>query len=542
MDRYVVYREVTERLLGTLDLGKALTDTFMYLREHMSLDEIRVNILDTDVKAVKTVAAIDESGSRMMLEHPLVIPLSKAAFDELAGDTFPDIRITDDLNADRATMEVKHTYFSHIPESSLIIMRLILDGQRRAALLVRAQGSCQYGVKERELLSELNKPFAIAVQNAITHHEVERLKERLAEDNRFLNRELQHNHIGTIIGEDFGLFEVMQKVRNVAPLNTPVVVLGETGTGKELVAHAIHMASTRKERPFVKMNCGAIPEGLIDSELFGHEKGAFTGAFERQKGRFERADGGTLFLDEIGELPPGAQVRLLRVLQTGEFERVGGRETLACDVRIIAATHRDLRSMIDDGLFRKDLWYRLNVFPIELPPLRKRQADIPALAYHFIEKKSKEMGIQHTPSLIEGALRQLTEYPWPGNVRELENVVERALILAGDGPVSFSELLGHEPSATHSVGKPVDTLEDATHRPEPLDEAISRHIRAALEFTNGKVGGPDGAAALLGIHESTLRHRMRKLGIPFGWKARSSQQDAEKGRRKSRGSGDNPKY
>ncbi len=531
MDRYVVYREFTEKLLGTLDLRQALTDSFFYLRTHMPLDEIRVNILDTDMKAVKTIAAVDESGSQVMFEHPLVIPLSKTAFDELSGDTLPDIRITDDLDADRATIEARSIYFSDVPESSLIIMRLILDGKRRAALLARVQGTGQYGEKERDLLSELNKPFAIAVQNAITHYEVERLKERLVEHNRFLHKELQLKHTGTIIGEDFGLFEVMQKVRSVAPLNTPVVVRGETGTGKELVAHAIHMASTRKQGPFVKMNCGAIPGGLIDSELFGHEKGAFTGAVDRQKGRFERADEGTLFLDEIGELPPEAQVRLLRVLQTGEFERVGGRETLKSDVRVIAATHRDLPSMIEENLFRQDLWYRLNVFPIELPPLRERRVDIPALVYHFIEKKSKEMGIPHKPSLMEGALQQLTEYRWPGNVRELENVVERALILAAEGPLDFSGLLVKE-NSNNSVQQPCGPEEAEGNkaappertilRPEPLDEAIRRHIRTALEYTNGKVGGPDGAAALLGINESTLRHRMRKLGIPFGQNAGNS--------------------
>jgi transcriptional regulator with GAF, ATPase, and Fis domain len=523
MDIHGMYREVSERLLGTLELGKALENSFLYLREHMPLDEMRVNILDRDMKAVRTIATIDPSGPKVMLDHPLVIPLSNVAFDELAGNTFSDIRIIESLDADRATMEVKKTYFSHIPESSLIIMRLILDGQRCAALLVRALGIGRYGERERDILTELNKPFAMAVQNAIAHHEVERLKERLADDNRFLNKELQEKDIGIVIGEDYGLFQVMQKVRNVAPLNTPVVLLGETGTGKELVAHAIHMASPRRGGPFIKINCGAIPEGLIDSELFGHEKGAFTGAFDRQKGRFERADRGTLFLDEIGELPPQAQVRLLRVLQTGEFERVGGRESLTCDVRIIAATHRDLRSMVRKDIFRKDLWYRLNVFPIEIPPLRERRMDIPALVYHFIEKKTKEMGFQHRPSLMDGALRQLSEYPWPGNVRELENVIERALILAGNGPLNFSELLIHERSASY----PTDLLEKdgnkehgvtvgANKRPEPLDEAIRRHIHSALECTGGKIGGPDGAASLLGINESTLRHRMRKLGIPFG--------------------------
>lgn len=511
MDRHLLYRKVSERLLGTLDLKKALSDSFFYLREHIPLDEMRINILDTEMKVVKTIAAVDESGAQSMFEKPLVIPLSKEAFEELAGNALPDIRITDDLDADRATMEAKSTYFSHVPESSLIIMRLILDGERRAALLARAQGTGRYGNREREILAELNKPFTMAVQNAITHYEVDRLKERLAEDNRFLTRELQHRDTVTIIGEDFGLSEVMQKVRRVAPLDTPVVLLGETGTGKEVIAHTIHMTSGRKARPFIKINCGAIPEGLIDSELFGHEKGAFTGAVDRRKGRFERADRGTLFLDEIGELPPEAQVRLLRVLQTGEFERVGGRETLAGDVRIIAATHRDLYSMVEKGSFREDLWYRLNIFPIKLPPLRQRRADIPALVSHFLEKKSTEMGIYPTPPLAEGALQRLLEYHWPGNVRELENIIERALIITNGEPIEFVNLIVSEKSQMQE-GIPEETM----LQPIALEDAIGRHIRKALDYTNGKVGGPDGAAALLGVNPSTLRNRMKKLGIPFG--------------------------
>lgn len=298
----------------------------------------------------------------------------------------------------------------------------------------------------------------------------------------------------------------MELVQRVAPLNSPVMLLGETGVGKEVIANAIHLSSDRHKGPFVKLNCGAIPEQLIDSELFGHEKGAFTGAIAQRKGRFERADGGTLFLDEIGDLPLEAQVRLLRVLQTKQFERVGGTATLSSDARIIAATHRDMEQLVREGKFREDLWYRIGVFPISIPPLRERRADIPALVNHFLKKKSLEMGIHHPPAIAPGAMQRLREYRWPGNVRELENVVERELILNRTGTLAFEGIeSGGSVEASPLSAKPV-----------PLDRAVETHIRRALEYTHGKVGGPDGAAELLKVNPSTLRHRMRRLGIEFG--------------------------
>jgi len=344
----------------------------------------------------------------------------------------------------------------------------------------------------------------------------------LADDNRYLHRQMRQMTGDTIIGADFGLREVMEMVRQVAPLTSPVLLLGETGTGKEVIAGAIHTLSPRKDGPFITVNCGAIPENLIDSELFGHEKGAFTGAISRTRGRFERAHGGTIFLDEVGELQADAQVRLLRVLQEREIERVGGTEPIKVDIRVIAATNRDLEAMIRDGTFREDLYFRLAVFPIAIPPLRDRKGDIPLLVQHFAHKKSREMGLGDTPTLMPGTLDRLMAYYWPGNIRELENAVERALILSKGGILAFDDshaLLKPEHvyasgagPRTHLDLQDTDSLE--------LDRIVTRHIRHVLELTGGKVGGDEGAARLLQVNPSTLRKRMRKLGIPFGRKGK----------------------
>jgi transcriptional regulator with GAF, ATPase, and Fis domain len=301
----------------------------------------------------------------------------------------------------------------------------------------------------------------------------------------------------------------MDMVQRVAPMDSPVLLLGETGSGKEVIANAIHCSSGRREGPFIKVNCGAIPETLVDSELFGHEKGAFTGAVSQKRGRFERANKGTLFLDEIGELRPSIQVKLLRVLQNHEIERVGGSKAIPADIRIIAATHRDLEQMVSEGGFREDLLYRINVFPIHIPPLRDRKMDIPALVQHIVESKSRMMALSEVPTLAPGAIDVLTAYDWPGNVRELENVVERALILRKGGKLDFRELGGHRRS---SQSKTQEFMEADFPL---LDEAISSHILRALKLTGGRIEGRNGAARVLGVNPSTLRNRMKKLGIRF---------------------------
>jgi formate hydrogenlyase transcriptional activator len=310
-----------------------------------------------------------------------------------------------------------------------------------------------------------------------------------------------------IVGNSVALRRLLDMVQVVAPTNATVLINGETGTGKELIAEAIHRCSDRSGGPFVKVNCAAIPAGLLESELFGHERGAFTGAFARRIGRFELASRGTVFLDEIGEIPMELQPKLLRVLQEREFERLGDSRTLKTDARLIAATNRDLEAMVNEQKFRSDLFYRLNVFPIRVSPLRERPEDIPPLVRHFVKQFSRKMNrdIETIPSEIMTAL---VRYPWPGNVRELQNVIERAVIvstgLVFHLPTEELHLrAGQRPVHNHCSGNLRATLEDAERR----------EIVAALEKTNGKVGGPDGAAALLGMRRSTLHSRMQKRGI-----------------------------
>jgi PAS domain S-box-containing protein len=329
------------------------------------------------------------------------------------------------------------------------------------------------------------------------------------EDSRFLQRELHRLSGDKIVGAEFGLKEVMDNAHIASTVSSPVILLGETGVGKDVIANYIHFASSRNQEAFVTVNCGAIPSELIDSELFGHEKGAFTGALAQKRGRFERADKGTIFLDEIGELPLPAQVRLLRVLQNKKIERVGGVKIIPLDIRIIAATNRNLEEMVQKKLFREDLWFRLNVFPIMIPPLRLRTEDIPALAQHFIERKTKELKLGHTPHLAASAMDTLLAYDWPGNVRELENVIERAMILHRGAPVRFDDL-GFSPVETANAagGAPDDEMLG-------LDELVKRHIERALELTEGKIHGPGGAGEVLEVNPDTLRYRMRKLNIPF---------------------------
>jgi transcriptional regulator with GAF, ATPase, and Fis domain len=290
-----------------------------------------------------------------------------------------------------------------------------------------------------------------------------------------------------------------------------VLLTGETGVGKDVIANAVHLGSHRREGPFIPVNCGAIPDSLIDSELFGHEKGAFTGALAQKRGRFERANGGTILLDEIGEMPLDAQVRLLRVLQHREVERVGGTERIPVDIRVIAATNQELGKLVEAGKFREDLWFRLNVFPIQVPPLRERRSDIPALVQHFIERKTEELKIGEAPRLTPGSIEVLMAYTWPGNVRELENVVERAMILHRGEPLRFDDLGGSLSSSLDGTEASESQSPDALE----LDVVTANHIRKVLRITGGKIHGPDGAGELLGVNPNTLRYRMKKLGIPF---------------------------
>jgi transcriptional regulator with GAF, ATPase, and Fis domain len=366
------------------------------------------------------------------------------------------------------------------------------------------------------LFGELLEPLGVALANDSRLQELTRMRESLEADKRALLTRLDRQDIAeSIVGSEAGLRGVLERVKQVAPTDAPVLLLGETGTGKEVLARAIHSQSRRAGAPVVRVNCGALPAGLLDSELFGHERGSFTGAVGARKGWFERADGGTLFLDEIAELPLDAQVRLLRILQDGTFERVGGQKQLRVDVRVVAATHRELPEMVARGTFREDLWYRISIFPIRIPPLRERIEDIPALAAHFSSRAG--MRLRGTPLVPTSAdLDLLASYAWPGNVRELAAVIERAAILGDGRELHVAAALGTAPAIdVRRDERTVAGREAPSSATRPLDAAMRSHIESALNASRGRIEGPGGAAAALCINPHTLRARMRKLRIDW---------------------------
>lgn len=518
MDEKTFFREATLRICGSLEIDNSLWQLLLYLQKFMPAEAIFLNVYFPELGIIETIAKADHQGGGKISIKTLVPPDSRKIFAEMLSgkEPGPYLYKVEHMSENEITELFSQTI--GMPDAAALVMRPKLEGKLLGGVVVINNLGEKYSPGHLRLLALLNEPFAIALSNYLRYREILRLKDILADDNRYLQRELNAQVGEEIVGANFGLKGVMELVRQVAPLSSPVLLLGETGVGKEVIANAIHRLSPRRENQFIKVNCGAIPETLIDSELFGHEKGAFTGALSQKRGRFERAHGGTIFLDEIGDLPREVQARLLRVLQEKEIERVGGTEPIKVDIRIIAATNRHLEKMVALGQFREDLYFRLNVFPIEIPPLRERKADIPALVQHFMLKKAREMGLTQIPTLAPSAIDRLLNYHWPGNVRELQNAVERALILSQGKPLTFEDLtpsfIGGQKSApyTHQLGDV----------PLSLNQVITNHIVQVLKMTNGRVGGNNGAAQLLEINPSTLRKKMKKLGIPFGRKTHKS--------------------
>jgi formate hydrogenlyase transcriptional activator len=399
----------------------------------------------------------------------------------------------------------EHTQLIKEGLRSAVSVPLEVKGKIIGSLNVGSRVPGNYGQGDASLLAAIAEQVALAIENLLAYEQIAALKARLEEENLYLQEEVRTEAaFGDVVGESPGILGALAKVRKVAETDSTVLVTGETGTGKELIVRAIHSLSRRKDKILVKVNCAALPAGVIESEMFGHEKGAFTGALSRKVGRFELANHGTLFLDEIGDLPLELQAKLLRVLQDGEFERVGGTQTLKVDVRLIAATNRDLQQAVSDERFRADLYYRLNVFPIVIPPLRDRPKDIPPLVRHFAMLYSSKMG-KSVGRVSAEVLDRLSAYAWPGNVRELQNVIERAVILSPKGRFEMGDMVAAPPSGS-AKQKKLRSLEDMERE----------HIVAVLEETHWRISGERGAAKILGLKRTTLEARMKKLGINRG--------------------------
>jgi formate hydrogenlyase transcriptional activator len=519
-------REQNERLQLLLSLTKSITSN-LTLKEvlHTVASNVR-EVMHCDAANIALPAS--EPGTFRL--HALDFPGSKGFFDE--EQTFTP---SDDSPPKRALATLKpvsgrvtSTRAASEGLKTVCFIPLVNHGRALGYMSLARTTDDTFTEEDVDFLSQAAGQIAIAIENALAYEEILKLKEKLAQEKLYLEEEIRSEmNFEQIIGKSSALKQVLKLVETVAPSDSTVLLLGETGTGKELIARAIHEHSRRKERTFVKLNCAAIPTGLLESELFGHEKGAFTGAITQKIGRLELSDHGTLFLDEVGDIPTEIQPKLLRALQEREFERLGSTQTRKVNVRLIAATNRDLEKMVATREFRSDLFYRLNVFPIRIPPLRDRREDIPLLVSYFVQKFAKQMQkrIEAVPIAV---MKGLTAWDWPGNIRELENFIERAVILTSDkaleAPLGELRQLNHGESAQptpaqgqEDIARIVKETINALHRSKTsTDEHANRQreeIVRALTQSKGRVGGVDGAAVRLGINRTTLLSRIKKLGI-----------------------------
>jgi formate hydrogenlyase transcriptional activator len=504
-DQLDLLLEVTNAVVTQLDVRELFAAVAPALRRCCSADLAALTLFDTDAGVLRKYACdvppeFCQTGAR-----PPAIDLSLD--DSPSGVVFktkiPRIFSHADLERFAETRPLLARGVRSACSVPLVTPQGVLGTLDLGALAPNAFSEDQLG-----LLTRVAGQIAIAVSNAFSYRRIEELNAQLAQEKLYLQDEIRGEHrFEEIIGRSTALRRVLKEIETVAPTDSTVLVLGETGSGKELVARAIHELGPRKDHAFVKLNCAAIPTGLLESELFGHEKGAFTGAISQRIGRFELASRGTVFLDEIGEIPLELQPKLLRVLQEREFERLGSTRTLRTDARLIAATNRDLSALADEQKFRPDLYYRLHVFPIHVPPLRERREDIPMLVRHFAQQFARRMK-KPIDTIPAETMDTLVRYEWPGNIRELQNLIERAVILSGGAVL-------HVPLEALNGRKAVraEAQDSRTGAPQTLEQAERRHIVSALEASNWVVGGPNGAAARLGMKRSTLQFRMRKLSI-----------------------------
>jgi formate hydrogenlyase transcriptional activator len=500
-DRRKLLLELTNAVGPNLELRDVLRAVIATSQRVLRSDSVVVALPDPGSGQLRANALVPWEDEETFPEGELV-PLNGTVAGHVFRTGTPWIRDVDDAQKNRMELAATRTVAGPTREC---VLPLISRRRILGTLALQRRGTDAYSEDEVQFLTQMTSQIAIAVENALVYGEIRELKDKLAQEKLYLEAEIRsERNFEDIIGKSLVLRRVFQQVETVAQTDSTVLICGETGTGKELIARAIHNLSRRGQQAFVKLNCAAIPTGLLESELFGHERGAFTGAITRRIGRFELASRGTVFLDEIGDIPLELQPKLLRVLQEREFERLGSGRTLRSDARLIAATNADLAALVEAHKFRTDLFYRLNVFPIRIPPLRERAEDIPLLVRHFVQRFARQMN-RMIDTIASDTMERLIRYPWPGNIRELENIIERAVILSvgpvlrvpvGDIPfgVAPGHVNGHVP-------------------PRTLEEAERAHILATLEETKWVLAGPRGAATRLGMNRSTLHFRMRKLGI-----------------------------
>jgi len=520
-DRLQLLLNVTNRITSNLGLRELLRAVSANIREVMHGDVVAISLPDAAPGQFRVFAMDFPHGKGFAREELLVMQPAKDLLDSMKpvvvdwreSEGFPS-----EAYAIAAAEGVKLS----------CIIPLVNHGRVLGRLSISRRTETSFTPDEVEFLSQISGQIAIAVENALAYREISELKDKLAQEKLYLEEEIRNEmNFEQIIGNSSTLKHVLQLVETVAPSDSTVLLLGETGTGKELIARAIHDRSQRKDRTLVKLNCAAIPTGLLESELFGHEKGAFTGAISQKIGRMELADKGTLFLDEVGDIPVEIQPKLLRALQEREFERLGSTHTRRVNVRLVAATNRDLEKMIAAREFRQDLFYRLNVFPIRVPPLRERREDIPLLVSYFVQRLAKQMQkkIEAIPTAV---MKGLTAWEWPGNIRELENFIERAVILTRgkslEAPLAELRKLNRD-EPTHPAAQQThediarivkETINALSNKKSVPDEHVKQQrdeIVRALTESKGRVGGADGAAARMGMNRTTLLSRMKKLGI-----------------------------
>ena len=504
-ERLKLLLDLSNRVMANLELRELLTEISASIRQVMQCDGVAV--------------ILAEAGENRFRLYALDFPGNKAPMDEMAPMAIEGSSSMAQVFHTGRPLNLRYTDLTEDvvarAEGIRSICHLPLAGRNRmlGILSLGRMEDIPFSDQDLEFLGQVANQVALAIENALAYGQIVELKDRLAQENVYLESEIRNElKFEEIIGQSAALRSVLNQIETVAPTDSTVLIYGDTGTGKELVARALHNLSARGKNAFVKLNCAAIPTGLLESELFGHERGAFTGAISQRIGRFELAHNGTVFLDEIGEIPLELQPKLLRVLQEREFERLGGTRTIRSDARLIAATNRDLSAMVDEQKFRQDLFYRLNVFPIRVSPLRERTEDIPLLVRHFVQQFSRRMN-KHIDSIASETMRALVRYDWPGNIRELQNVIERAVILS-PGPslkVSLTDLKSRMEPVVQRLEPPAGNGNG--NMQSVLDETERAQILSALDQANGVVSGPEGAAARLGMKRSTLQFRMQKLGI-----------------------------